>query len=108
MKAPSSTSKPVLIVLSILTGMNVVNGGLSALEIVSVQVAGLIALGTAAVSAAIGFYLQGQVVPLGAVDVRITGDGKRVASEASKIPTGTEVDVRPVGPSPYSPSEPFG
>lgn len=101
--AQPSASRPVLMVLSILVGLNVVNGGLGALEVVPSKVIGLIALGTAAVSAGIGFYLQGAVVPRDAVAARLTGDGQMVAGEATNIPTGTKVELSAdTGPSPYS------
>lgn len=111
MSAAPSASQPVLITLSILAGLNVVNGGLGALGIVSVQVAGCIALGTAAVAAGIGFYLRGAVVPESAVGARLTGDGKMVTGKADPtIQPGTEVVISPAdgGPSdlasPYSPT----
>jgi len=100
----NSASKPVLIVLSFLTGLNVINGGLATLDIVPAKVVGLLALGTAAVSAGIGFYLQGVVVPKDAVAARVTGDGHLVAGDATSIPTGTKVQLSPdTGPSPYGP-----
>lgn len=96
--APSA-SKPVLIVLSILAGLNVVNGGLGALEVVPAKVVGLLALGTAAVTAGIMFYLQGVVVPLQAVAARVTGDGQLVAGPAEQtIPTGAQVQLTPTAP----------
>jgi len=96
--APSA-SKPVLIVLSILAGLNVVNGGLGALEVVPAKVVGLLALGTAAVTAGIMFYLQGVVVPLQAVAARVTGDGQLVAGPAEQtIPTGAQVQLTPATP----------
>jgi len=101
--AAPSASKPVLIVLSILTGMNVINGGLAALEVLPAKTVGLLALGTAAVSAAVGFYLQGVVVPVDAVAARVTGDGQLVSGPADPtIATGVPVEVSPAGPSPYS------
>lgn len=104
MTAAPSSSKPVLIVMSILAGLNVVNGGLGALEVVPAKVVGIIALGTAAVAAAIGFYLQGAVVPANAVAARVTGDGQLVAGDATVISTGTKVELSPdTGPSPYVP-----
>jgi hypothetical protein len=102
MTATPSQSRPVLVMLSILTGLNVVNGGLAALDVLPVKTVGLIALGTAAVSAGIGFYLQGVVVPLDAVAARVTGDGKVVSGPADQtIPTGREVEVTRTGDSPY-------
>lgn len=106
--APSS-SKPVLVVLSFLTAMNVINGGLAALDVLPVKTVGLLALATAAVSAGVGFYLQGRVVPAEAVAARVTGDGKLVSGPADQtIPTGTEVQLTrasdlssPYGPTPH-------
>lgn len=99
--APSA-SKPVLIVLSILAGLNVINGGLGALEVVPAKVVGLLALGTAAATAGIMFYLQGVVVPLQAVAARVTGDGQLVAGPAEQtIPTGAQVQLTPTTPLPH-------
>jgi hypothetical protein len=103
--APSS-SQPVLIVMSILAGMNVVNAGLGVLHVVSATVVGLLALGTAAVAAGIGFYLRGTVVPLDAVAARVTGDGKVVSGPADQtIPTGREVQLAPVT---HGPGDAYG
>jgi hypothetical protein len=89
----------VLIVLSVLAGLNVVNGGLGALDVVPAKVVGLLALGTAAVTAGMMFYLQGQVVPLDAVAARVTGDGQLVAGPAEQtIPTGAQVQLMPTTP----------
>jgi hypothetical protein len=97
-----SASKPVLIVLSILTGLNVINGGLGALDVVPAKVVGLLALGTAAVTASVMFYLQGKVVPLDAVAARVTGDGQLVAGPAEQtIPTGAQVQLTPTTPGDY-------
>jgi hypothetical protein len=102
-----SASKPVLVVLSVLAGLNVVNGGLGALDVVPAQVVGLIALGTAAVTTGLMFYLQGVVVPANAVAARVTGDGQLVSGPADQtIPTGTQVQLTPtadgdwIAPSP--------
>lgn len=101
MSATPSASKPVLVVLSVLVSLNVINGGLGALEVVPVKVVGLLALGTAAVSAGIMFYLQGVVVPLNAVAARVTGDGQLVAGPAEQtIPTGAQVQLSPTTPLP--------
>lgn len=101
MSATPSASKPVLVVLSVLVSLNVINGGLGALEVVPAKVVGLLALGTAAVSAGIMFYLQGVVVPLDAVAARVTGDGQMVAGPAEQtIPTGAQVQLSPTTPLP--------
>jgi hypothetical protein len=102
--AVPSASKPVLIVLSVLAGMNVVNGGLGAREVVPAQVVGLLALGTAAVTTGLMFYLQGVVVPANAVAARITGDGQLVSGPADQtIPTGTQVEISPTADGDYVP-----
>jgi hypothetical protein len=94
-ESPSS-SRPVLMLLSVLVGMNVINGGLGALDVLPAKTVGLIALGTAAVSAGVGFYLQGAVVPVDAVGARLTGDGKMVTGAADPtIQPGTEVVISP-------------
>lgn len=96
--APSA-SKPVLIVLSVLAGLNVVNGGLAALEVVPVKVCGVLALATAAITFGVQYYLQGVVVPLDAVAARVTGDGQLVAGPAEQtIPTGAQVQLAPTSP----------
>lgn len=98
----NSKSKPLRIAFAILVGLNVVNGGLGALELVPVAVVGLIALGTAAVTAGLTFYVEGSVTPANAVAARVTEDGSLVAGPATNIPDGTKVEVSTdTGPSPY-------
>lgn len=99
-----SASKPVLIVTSVLAGLNVVTAGLGVLEVVPAKVVGIIALATAAVAAAVGAYLQGVVVPLNAVAARVTGDGQLVAGPAEQtIPTGAQVQLTPTADGGYTP-----
>lgn len=101
-----SASKPVLIAFSILAGLNVVNGGLAALEVVPAKAVGILALGTAAVTAGLMFYVQGVVVPLPAVAARVTGDGQLVAGPAEQtIPTGAQVQLVPTSPIPGLPPD---
>lgn len=103
--APSA-SKPVLIVFSLLAAMNVVNGGLAALDVLPVKVVGIIALATAGVTAGVMFYVQGVVVPLEAVGARLTNDGKMVTGPADQtIPAGTEVQLTPTAPGAYNPQQ---
>jgi hypothetical protein len=92
----------VLIVLSVLAGLNVVNGGLGVLDVVPAEVVGLLALGTAAVTAGMMTYLHGVVVPANAVAARVTGDGQMVAGPAEQtIPTGAQVQLTPTTPGDY-------
>lgn len=101
-----STSKPLRIAFAVIGALGVFTGGLGVLELVDVKVVGVLVLSQAAVAYGLKYYVEGQVTPTSAVEVRITGDGQRVAGEGSQIPTGTPVDVSPSGPSPYT--QPFG
>jgi hypothetical protein len=62
-----SKSKPVLLYLSILAGLDVLTAGAAFGDVVTVKTAGIILLMLAAVKAATAFYLQSLVVPLGNV-----------------------------------------
>lgn len=94
MTATASASKPVLVAFSFLAALNVMNAGLGALELVSAQVAGAIALGTAAITAGLAYYVQGQVTPADAVAARVTGDGQLVAGPAAGlVQTGTPIQL---------------
>ena len=57
--------EPVLIVMSVLAGLQVFVGGAAFTELVSAQVAGLLALAVAALQVGFQFYVRGKVTPLG-------------------------------------------
>jgi len=100
---PPNTSQPVLVALSFLAAMSIINGGLAALEVLPVKVVGCIALGTAAATYGIGYYLRAKVVPAEAVAASLDGEGVLRSGPADQtIPTGTEVEISPAGRSPYS------
>lgn len=101
-----SSSKPLRIAFAVIGGLGIFTGGLGVLEVLDVKVVGVMVLSQAAIAYGLRHYAESQVVPKTAVEVRITGDGQRVAGEGSQIPTGTPVDVSPSGPSPYT--QPFG
>lgn len=96
-----TTSKPLRIAFAVIGAMGVFTGGLGVLEVLDTKVVGVLVLSQAAIAFGLRYYVEGQVTPSKAVEVRITGDGQRVAAEGSQIPTGTPVDVEPAGPSPY-------
>lgn len=56
--------EPVLIVMSVLAGLQVFVGGAAFTELVSVRVAGLLALTVAALQVGFQFYVRGKVTPL--------------------------------------------
>jgi hypothetical protein len=55
--------EPVLVIMSVLAGLQVFVGGAAFTELVSVRVAGLLALTVAALQVGLQFYVRGQVVP---------------------------------------------
>ncbi|MFD0558708.1 hypothetical protein FB566_4661 [Stackebrandtia endophytica] len=56
--------EPVLIIMSVLAGLQVFVGGAAFTELVSLRVAGLLALSVAAIQVGVQFYVRGQVTPL--------------------------------------------
>lgn len=100
--AVPSTSKPLRIAFAVIGAMGIVTGGLGVLDVVDAKIVGVAVLAQAAIAYGLRYYVEDQVTPSNAVEVRITGDGQRVAGEGSQIPTGTPVDVQPAGPSPYA------
>lgn len=102
MTAAPSASKPVLIAFGVLAGLNALNGGLAASDLVSKEVAAWIALVTGVVAAVLAVVVQGVVVPLNAVGARLTGDGKMVSGPADQtIPNGAEVQLTPTAEGGY-------
>jgi|GEM_PF-4706741 len=56
--------EPVLIIMSVLAGLQVFVGGAAFTELVSLRVAGLLALSVAAIQVGVQFYVRGKVTPL--------------------------------------------
>lgn len=56
--------EPVLIIMSVLAGLQVFVGGAAFSELVSLRVAGLMALAVAALQVGFQFYVRGKVTPL--------------------------------------------
>ncbi|TWJ15023.1 hypothetical protein LX16_0720 [Stackebrandtia albiflava] len=56
--------EPVLIIMSVLAALQVFVGGAAFSELVSVRVAGLLALSVAALQVGMQFYVRGRVAPV--------------------------------------------
>ena len=57
-------SRPVLIVMSVLAGLQVLAGGAVLSDVVGQTVAGMAVLTVAAAQAGMAFYVQGKVTPI--------------------------------------------
>ena len=91
-------SQPLLIVFSVLAGLQVLTGAAALGEVIGAQAFGLFALLVAAVQVGMTFYVQNQVVPTGDVAAYVDGNGQTVAGPASAPSTGTAVEVVPETP----------
>lgn len=94
-------SRPVLIVFSILAGLQVLSGGASLGDVIGKDTAGLFILLIAAVQVGMTFYVQGLTVPVGDVAAYVTGgdNPKLVAGPASSTTNGAAVTVAPEAPT---------
>lgn len=89
-------SRPVLIIFSILAGLQVITAGTALADVgLPDAVAALIALIIAAVQVGMTFYVQNQVVPLGDTGAYIDQNGRMVAGPASppSVLDGSSVEV---------------
>lgn len=77
------TSRPVLVVFSVLAGLQVMAGGAALTDVVGVKPAGLFVLGVAAAQVGMTFYVQRSVTPL--ADPR-DADGNQLRALASGGP----------------------
>jgi hypothetical protein len=87
-------SRPLLVTFSVLTGLNVVLGGAALAELVDPKWIGLAVLGSAGLTAGLGYYVRGQVTPWPEVAAQRTDRGL-VAGPAAPGTTavGEPVDV---------------
>lgn len=81
---PATKPQPVLVIMSIMTGVTFVVGGLAAANLVSVRVIGIIMIVVAGVNQAMAYYLRGQVVPLADVASYVNTDRVVVNGPASR------------------------
>jgi hypothetical protein len=88
-------SRPVLIVFSILAGLQVITGAAALGDIIGDQAFGLIAVIVAAVQVGMTFYVQNQVTPVSDVAAYVDQAGNTVAGPASPpaVIDGTTVEV---------------
>jgi hypothetical protein len=86
-------SRPVLMVFSVLVAAQVLLASASLADTIGERAYGLLALGVAAVQAAMTFYVQGQVTPNASVAAQVTSHGAVVAGEAAQQTTGQPVTV---------------
>lgn len=88
-------SRPVLIVFSILAGLQVLSAGAALSDIVGPAVFGLFALGVAAVQVGMTFYVQNLTVPLADVAAYVSGGPTPavIAGPAAAVTNGTVVTV---------------
>lgn len=89
---PSSRRNPVLLVMSVLAGAQVLTGGATLAEVIGPQVAGLVVLGVAAVQAGVQFYVRGQVTPWDDVYLKRAPGGDLIAGPAYPASNGTIVE----------------
>jgi hypothetical protein len=106
---PASSSRPVLIMNSVLAGASVLVGGAAFAEVVPRPVVGICALVVASVTVGWGVYTQARVTPWQDVAARTSGvtPGEFIAGPASPVKTGAVVEVTAdTGPgSPYTPDK---
>lgn len=77
-------SRPVLVVMSVLAGAQILTGGAALGEYIGAQLAGLLILSVAALQGGMQFWLQNQVTPNSAVVVRRDAAGTTVVGPAAK------------------------
>jgi hypothetical protein len=75
--------QPVVIVFSILAGLQVINGGLALIDSIDKDVAAIISLIIGAITAGASFYVRGMVTPWDTVISKLASDGTVVAGPAS-------------------------
>jgi hypothetical protein len=92
---PPRASRPVVITMSTLAGLQVLAAGSALADVVSADVAALFALMVAAAQAGVGVYVQSLVTPWQDVIAKVTPDGIAVAGPAHSAPTGSSVEGPP-------------
>jgi hypothetical protein len=91
---PPRASRPVVITMSTLAGLQVLAAGSALADVVPADVAALFALMVAAAQAGVGVYVQSLVTPWQDVIAKVTPDGA-VAGPAHSAPTGSPVEGPP-------------
>lgn len=88
-------SRPVLIIFSILAGLQVLTAGATLGDVIGAKAAAFVVLASGAVQAAMSFYVSGQVTPNENVAAVQNPQGVLVAGPAAGPTNGTPVDVSP-------------
>jgi hypothetical protein len=90
-------SRPVLIIFSILAGLQILTAGAALGDVVGKDVVGLLVLAIAAVQTGMTFYVQNQVTPMNDVSAYVDQEGQTVAGPASPVTVieGERVVVTP-------------
>ena len=88
-----SKSRPVLIVFSILAGLQVLTGAAALGDVIGQEAFGLFAIGVAAVQVGMTFYVQNMTVPQGDVAAYVNSRGDVVAGPAGGVTNGKLVEV---------------
>jgi hypothetical protein len=90
-------SRPVLIIFSVLAGMQVLTGAAALGDVIGAKAFGLIAVGVAAVQVGMTFFVQNQVTPTGDVAAYVDTKGNTLAGPASppQVLDGASVQVVP-------------
>lgn len=92
-------SKPVLIVFSILAGLQVLSAGAALGDVVGPKLFGLFALAVAAVQVGMTFYVQNLTVPLANVAAYESGTNAGIVAGPAATPSnGVSVNVTPTEP----------
>jgi hypothetical protein len=86
-------SRPVVIVFSILAGLQVLTGAAAISDVIGDQLFGMFAILVAAVQVGKTFYVQNSVVPVGDVGAYTNDAGDLVAGPASGVTNGKGVEV---------------
>ena len=96
------SSRPVLIIFSVLAGLQVLSAGAALGDLIGHVYFGLFGLAVASVQVGMTFYVQNQTVPIGQVAAYVTGGDNPsvIAGPAAAATDGTEVTVHPVEPDP--------
>lgn len=101
-------SRPVLIIFSILSGLDVLFSGAALGNVIGVDTLALCILATKAVQVGMSFYVQGQVTPNRDVAAYDSGDERGVvAGPAAATANGAPVEVVQTG-EPPAPVPPVG
>ena len=100
-------SKPVLVIFSVLAGLQILAAGSALADVVGANVAALIGLGIGAIQGGLAVYTSGQVTNNANVAAVQAPTGEIVAGPAAtKIPDGTVVEVStPTPPAPVAPDD---